>query len=273
MIPRAFIMEWREIAPWVEDRQVEQDLLLSRALVELYSHPIIRGVAAFRGGTALHKLYLRPALRYSEDLDLVQAETGPIGQLLDAIHECLDPWLGKPRWKRGKGLTTFYYRFDPTEEAFAPGRLKIEINTREHFSAFPLASIPYEIDSRWFTGSAEIQTYAVEELLGTKLRALYQRKKGRDLFDLWVASTRLKPDPGKIVGCCLHYLEKANLRVSRAEIEANLMGKLSDPGFLGDISPLLSPDAAWNEQEAAQWALDVLAPLFPGEPWKGREGG
>ncbi|MGH2469017.1 MAG: nucleotidyl transferase AbiEii/AbiGii toxin family protein [Chloroflexota bacterium] len=38
--------------------------------------------------------------------------------------------------------------------------------------------------SPWFTGSADVPTFALEELLGTKLRALYQRRKGRDLFDL-----------------------------------------------------------------------------------------
>ena len=41
------------------------------------------------------------------------------------------------------------------------------------------------MENSWFTGSAELTTYHFEELLGTKLRALYQRKKGRDLYDLY----------------------------------------------------------------------------------------
>lgn len=76
MIPKDFITEWRAHAPWVADRQVEQDLVISRALVELFSRPTIASALAFRGGTALYKLHLRPAARYSEDIDLVQTQEG-----------------------------------------------------------------------------------------------------------------------------------------------------------------------------------------------------
>lgn len=58
MIPRANITAWRAAAPWPIDAQVEQDLVISRALVELNSQPTIRDALAFRGGTALHKLLL-----------------------------------------------------------------------------------------------------------------------------------------------------------------------------------------------------------------------
>lgn len=68
MIPRDYISAWRSEAPWVQDFQVEQDLVISRALVAIFSHPILRNALAFRGGTALYKLHLRPAARYSEDI-------------------------------------------------------------------------------------------------------------------------------------------------------------------------------------------------------------
>ena len=74
MIPRDYITEWRVEAPWVQDSQVEQDLVISRALVEIFSHPLLSESLAFRGGTALYKLHIRPAARYSEDIDLVQIE-------------------------------------------------------------------------------------------------------------------------------------------------------------------------------------------------------
>jgi hypothetical protein len=102
VIPKDFITEWRDRAPWVLDRQVEQDLVISRALVDLFSRERIAGALAFRGGTALYKLHLRPAARYSEDIDLVQTEPGGIGPVLDAIHEALDGWLGKPTWKQSE---------------------------------------------------------------------------------------------------------------------------------------------------------------------------
>lgn len=73
-------------------------------------------------------------------------------------------------------------------------RLKIEINTREHLNVLGLKDIPYRINNTWFSGQCRITGYKVEELLGTKLEALYQRKKGRDLFDLYCALTNLDID-------------------------------------------------------------------------------
>ena len=112
MIPRDYITEWRACAPWVQDSHVEQDLSLSRALVEIYSHPLLGGALAFRGGTALYKLYLRPAARYSEDLDLVQINPGAAGPILGALRETLNPWLGTPRWKQTESRVRLVYRFD-----------------------------------------------------------------------------------------------------------------------------------------------------------------
>lgn len=53
MIPHDYITEWRAVAPWVQDFQVEQDLVISRALVEIFSYVHLRDALAFRGGTAL----------------------------------------------------------------------------------------------------------------------------------------------------------------------------------------------------------------------------
>jgi len=101
VIPRAQITAWRASAPWPQDQQVEQDLVLSRALTAIFSRPSLRQALAFRGGTALHKLHFEPPGRYSEDLDLVQVEAGPIGPVLAELREALDPWLGEPTWKQG----------------------------------------------------------------------------------------------------------------------------------------------------------------------------
>ena len=72
MIETFYLDEWRQQRPWPRLLQVEQDLLISRVLVELYQCPKIRETLVFRGGTALNKLYFNPPMRYSEDIDLVQ---------------------------------------------------------------------------------------------------------------------------------------------------------------------------------------------------------
>jgi predicted nucleotidyltransferase component of viral defense system len=97
MIPTAALTAWRHRAPWALSEQVEQDLVLSRALLELFRDPLIADELAFRGGTALYKLHFSPGARYSEDLDFVQVRAAPIGPLLTAIRGALDPWLDKAR--------------------------------------------------------------------------------------------------------------------------------------------------------------------------------
>lgn len=112
MIPRDFIVAWQEHAPWPDDEQVEQDLLICRALVELFSREEVANSLAFRGGTALYKLFLTPAPRYSENIDLVQMNGEPIGPVLTCIRETLDPLLGEPKRKFGAGRATITYRYE-----------------------------------------------------------------------------------------------------------------------------------------------------------------
>lgn len=268
MIPLDYITEWRPNAPWQQLSQVEQDLIICRALVELYSHPVIAANLVFRGGTALFKLHL-PPVRYSEDIDLVQKEPGPIGPVMDATQEQLNPWLGEPKRKQSEGRVTLIWRVE-SEEGL-PLKLKVEINSREHFTVLGYQQIPFTVTSRWHTGSASITSYNRDELLGTKLRALYQRKKGRDLFDLWYAARMIAVNPESVVSCFLQYMENEKHWVSRAEFEMNLFEKLDDSRFLGDMEPLLTSSTSWDPKAAGMYVLEVLAPLMPGKAWQKTE--
>jgi hypothetical protein len=107
-----------------------------------------------RGGTALYKLHLKPAARYSEDIDLVQTRAEAAGPTMEALREILDPWLGKPQWKQTEGRVTFVYRFNSEDTPPIPLRLKVEINTREHFVVYGFKQIPFQVSSRWFGGAA-----------------------------------------------------------------------------------------------------------------------
>ena len=92
MIPQTYLQEWSAKAPWPDLRQVEQDLVICRALCDLFNSPALAGKIAFRGGTAINKLLFRQPLRYSEDIDLVQTQPEPIGTTVDATREAL-AWL------------------------------------------------------------------------------------------------------------------------------------------------------------------------------------
>jgi predicted nucleotidyltransferase component of viral defense system len=269
VIPLDYITEWRAEAPWAMTSQVEQDLMLSRALVDMFTESNIRESLAFRGGTALYKLHIRPAARYSEDLDLVQVDAGPIGGVIDDIRRVLDPWLGPPKRTAHEGRVILLYRTEAEGLPAVPMRLKVEINSREHFSVFGYQRRRLVMQSRWFTGAADVTTFELDELLGTKLRALYQRKKGRDLFDLFTASRRATVDLTRVVTCFNRYLEHDGLRVSRAEFEMNLHEKLTDSTFLGDVGALITRASDWDADAAAAFATHEIAPLLVGEPWRG----
>ena len=272
MIPRASITAWRRHAPWASDAQVEQDLVLSRALIELFRQTEIARSVVFRGGTALHKLYFDPPGRYSEDIDLVQREAGPIGSLVEAIRAVLDPWLGEPKWKAGTDRFTLTYRFTTTFEPVVAMRLKIEINTREHFTVHGFTVRRLAIGNPWFSGHADIVTYGLPELLGTKLRALYQRKKGRDLFDLALALDHANFDASMLLQAFERYTAFSGTRIRRAQFEANMDAKLSDAGFREDVRSLLRTGIVYEPVSAWERVHESLVARLPGEPWRGSEG-
>ena len=197
MIPLAQIVQWRQTAPWTDDMQVEQDLILSRAIIEIFSNPFLADQLAFRGGTALHKLFFSPAARYSEDIDLVRTSKGGIKEIIDALRNCLEPWLGQPKTRQtGQSFKLLFYFF-PEISASIKQKIKIEINIHENFSILDRLSKPFAVKSDWFNQDVEVNTFQLEELLATKLRALYERKKGRDAFDLWLAIEEKDFDPQK----------------------------------------------------------------------------
>ena len=268
MIANAYLNEWRQVVPWTDDRMVEQDLIISRLLIELFSHPKIANSLAFRGGTSIYKLFISQPVRYSEDIDLVQIKAEPIGETIAAIRSIIDPILGEPERKRSKKTFTLIYNIFP-EGTSAPQKLKIEINTREHFSVFGLQKLSFSVKTRWFSGESKISTYEFDELLGTKIRAFYQRDKGRDLFDLWFALQQEIFDSKRAVAAFLEYTKKENKNITRAMFEINFVEKLNSGSFNQDISPLLAPDIQWDFEKAAIEIYEKIIPLIPGKQWKG----
>ena len=148
-------------------------------------------------------------------------------------------------------------------------RLKIEINSREHFSELGYTKNPLEVSSRWWSGEAHVTSFELDELLATKLRALFQRKKGRDLFDLWHAIDQQLTSPGRIVDCFDRYMSESGARVTRAMFEENVARKLDDPVFRSDMTPLLRPGFSWDIDHAGEVVREELIALLPGEPWRG----
>lgn len=219
-------------------------------------------------GTALYKLHLKPAARYSEDIDLVPTKPEPAGPMMEALRGLLDPWLGKPKWKQTEGRATFVYRFDSEDAPPVPLKLKVETNTREHFAVYGLTQVPFAVSSGWFEGSCRIQSYELDELLGTKLRALYSASRVATC-STW--RRRWNNPTSTLFGSSPRaYMEHEGHSVTRAQFEENIAAKLSDPLFTADISPLLAADFTWDIQAAAPVVSSRLIELLPGDAWKGQ---
>ena len=151
-------------------------------------------------------------------------------------------------------------------------KVKIEINTREHFHVQPKIMQPFRVESNWFTGKAAVSTYAIEELLATKLRALYQRKKGRDLYDFWYVYTQMKSiNIEKIIEIFQHYMRSENIKISKAEFEKNILEKKKDLVFNKDIHALLSTEQSkiYSLEKSYDLILDAFLAHLPGDSWKG----
>ncbi|MDR1939155.1 MAG: nucleotidyl transferase AbiEii/AbiGii toxin family protein [Tannerellaceae bacterium] len=262
MIPEIAITEWNEIVPWISKKQVEQDLLICRALVAIYNDEFLASRLAFRGGTALHKLYLKPQPRYSEDIDFVQIAPENVGAILDRLREVLS-FLGKPLVKQKRNNNTMVFRVDSTFPPVSSIRLKIEINCKEHFTVLGLKKKLFSINNQWFSGDCEITTYQLDELIGTKLRALYQRKKGRDLFDLQRVLDNPNLNPDNVIKCYREYISFSDGESpSKAVYLANMEEKMQEEVFLNDTQGLLRPSLAFDPQEAWEVVRERLIELI-----------
>ena len=148
---------------------------------------------------------------------------------------------------------------EPEIPPIIPLRLKIEINCFEHFNELGLVKIPFEMENSWFSGKCEITTYCLNELLGTKLRALYQRKKGRDLFDLYVALSEASVDIDEILRCYKRYMSFAVQQPpTYKQFINNMEVQISDHDFLGDTKNLIRPDRTFNPLLAYEFVRTQL---------------
>ncbi|MCE2928081.1 MAG: nucleotidyl transferase AbiEii/AbiGii toxin family protein [Candidatus Caenarcaniphilales bacterium] len=268
MIPEKILARWKQKeAPWRSLQMVEQDLILSRILVEIYKQPIIAENLAFRGGTALNKLYINQPARFSEDIDLVQIKSEPIGATLDQLRAVIDPWLGKPKWKVTQRSVKIYYTYPSIDNEEV--KLKIEINTTEHFHLKDLQKKNFSVNSEWFSGDADILTYQLEEMMATKFKALYQRRKGRDLFDSWMMLNRELIDLSQAIQLLEEYCERVDEKITRALFERNLILKREHQEFNMDMEPLLAIGTKWDFDKAFEMIMTQLMPKLKGDPWKG----
>ncbi len=270
MIPQQNIVAWSKVAPWAEPRQVEQDLIIARALVQLFSDQFLAAELRFRGGTALNKLHFPKPLRYSEDIDLARTKAEASKPIWDRVHDLLDPWLGDPEYFRSQVAPALRYKV-VAEDGSSTIRLKIEINEVEITPLDPARTMPFKVENPWFSGAADIPTFSTEEVLATKIRALLQRDKGRDLVDLAHALEIIpKLNAQRTVDMFVAYVKEKP--IPRWEAEKRMFEKLKRRGFLADVHPLLTAEERARFDDAAgkrafQQVFEGFISKMPGKAW------
>ncbi len=281
MIPRREIIAWREYAPWPTDLQVEQDLLLTRAMAAIFFDSFLASQVAMRGGTILHKVHLAPAARYSEDIDLVIVGDRPEDHIQKALKRVLAPVLGSPKTNvfadvvlavrnlvKPSRVIRQVYSFSPTMAGQIEKQIKIEANCNERNPFYRVMDLDFMVpETLGFGPSVRLRSYDLDEMLGTKMRALLQRDQGRDLFDLWWAMVQeaplVQPEPARIIKAFRHYLAQENTTVSFEDFSAELDRKIAIPAFRMDMDTLLRPGLpSFDVDVAAKFIRDNLLSLL-----------
>lgn len=283
MLQRSEIIAWRAHADWSRDSQIEQDLLITRAMVAIFSDPFLSEHVAMRGGTVLHKVHLAPASRYSEDIDLVLVTDRDIGHIRKAIARVLEPVLGAPvldvlgtirlavrNAVLPSSVAQMKFVYSPTTPPPARMTVKVEVNFSEREPFYRIVDLPYHPPLAELDAPVRLRSYDLDEMLGTKLRALLQRTQGRDLYDLDLALSRpaadgALPDPDRVVAAFSYYMQRENTHVTRAFFERELAKKLAAPGFRVDTATMLRAGYTFDVDAAAAHVEEELLSRLPTE--------
>jgi predicted nucleotidyltransferase component of viral defense system len=280
MIPitRQDILFHQSIVPWSAQHQVEQDLFLCRAMAALFADSFLSTQIAMRGGTLLHKVYLAPAARYSEDIDLVLVGSRPEEHIRRAIRRVLADVLDIPKasvWdtitlairntvKPSRVLRMTY----SVRSIMKPGHfldIVVEANASERKPHRFVVEIPFSFPFRGEIIQTKIKGYDIHEMLGTKMRAMFQRRRGRDLFDLYWALIKAECpiDPSAVIESFLHYMRQEGTKIRRSEFIGILEAHLKDRGFCSDTESLLRNGISYDPQIAGKYVVANLLSRLP----------
>jgi len=195
VIGRAAIDE--RVREWgLREDVVEKDYVLGWLLWGIAADPELGKSWAFKGGTCLKKCYIE-TYRFSEDLDFTVLPDGPVRpdevapilvRVLERVTDesGIDFSVMEPRFRsrRSKGSTEgrVYYRGPRAAPGAASVKLDLtsdEVLARETVMR-PIAH-PYD-DA--LPAPAKARCYSFEELFAEKLRAMGERSRPRDLYDI-----------------------------------------------------------------------------------------
>jgi predicted nucleotidyltransferase component of viral defense system len=283
MIPQSEILA--ESARWgIQQQVVEKDYALGWLLAGIAQHPDLKDSWIFKGGTCLRKCYYE-TFRFSEDLDFTVIQGGPYDpkHLTDIFQE-ISAWsiqqvgiklevdessFRSTRNKRGKPTLQAKIGFVGPQAKPTVPKVKIDITNDELLARSPVYKKIFHSYSDW-PGSFEVSAYSLEELAAEKIRALYERCRPRDLYDVIHLYTNLN-----LVGMSGRVRSLLSAKCDYVGIDMPTAAKIKTDENLANLrvdwdgmlahqlpSPLLSLESFWNEiDQVFEW-LDGRSPLI-----------
>jgi len=163
--------------------QVEKDYL--QHLVLLFFSNYITTEVIFKGGTALQKAYALN--RFSEDLDFTLVKKIDLDIIIKKVNADLNNFGFITESEQIKSKTSKNYRlkikgplFEGTEKTIATLRIEVSLRNDLLFEADLKENTPIYTDIRPYS----IFVMNPKEILAEKIRAIFQREKARDVYDL-----------------------------------------------------------------------------------------
>ena len=245
-LTEARVRSWADEHGLTDLLLAELDYRLVQALDAIYGDNFLRERLCMKGGTAINKLYLKETSRLSVDLDFnhigskeqVSEEKKNLREKITELLKAQDPSYNI-RTKRKYEQTTLKIGYRAV--VGAPQNFKLEIS---HIERFPILGL-VEKQLETFEGKFTIATYQLEELMATKLRALFERLKGRDVYDLYFVS-KLKPEPISTRKLFLYYFYRSKKVFNPKVYFRNLSEKYESERYVDDVSKFVKPSVQFS---------------------------
>jgi len=247
---------------------VEKDYVLGWLLWGIGSEPALREPWVFKGGTCLKKCYVE-TYRFSEDLDFTVLDGGPVApdDVLPILRRMLDrvnqesgiDFAGQPprlRLRPGRNAVEGRVYYVSPRAAPGPASIKLDLDGEELLlREAEWRPIPHPYDDA-LPEPATVRCYSFVEVFAEKLRAMGERGRPRDLYDIVNLFRRPVLRPQRLAlrtlltekcnhkGCAVPTLAALQSADTRDELEAEWQNMLAHQ------LPQLPPFATfWRELE------------------------
>jgi len=264
---------------------IEKDYALGWALAGIFAHPEIAESWVFKGGTCLKKCYFE-TYRFSEDLDFTLLDAAHLeeaflkrvfGEVSEWIYE--QTGLELPADSQDFDIFTnprgsiscqgkLSYRGPVSPSSGGLPRIKLDLTADERVVMAPVRVPIFHPYSDTPDGGIEVLAYAYEEAFGEKVRALAERTRPRDLYDVinLYRNEEARPSPAALLDVLRQKCEFKGIAVPR---DGDLDGHRADlegawQNMLGHQLPALPPvESFWSAlPEFFAWLEQAAAPAI-----------